>query len=141
MLSKFTSLSIITKLLYLLALLLFIVWVIPQMSNYYTNVNKYEQNKQKIDALSLKYGLSSEAQIFTEQAFKTNSELLFSKVDIIHLHDKTYVAHIQMKKDKLDTFHTFLESLSLKYYVQIKDTLEFTTEDEIITIKMTLEAL
>lgn len=140
MLDKIKSASLMTKLLYAFALLLFIVWVIPNISTYYTNVNSYTKSIQELGNMSSKHGLSTKTQKFSETIFKQNSELLFSNVEIKSLNEKIYDIHITMKKEDLKSFHTFIESISLRYYVEIKNALEFTTEDETVNVKMRLEA-
>ena len=140
MLETIKNSSLLTKLLYLSAFIIFILWVIPQISNYYTNVNNYEKNIQELESISSKHGLSIETQKFSETSFKQNSELLFSKVEVENLGEKMYKVSITMKKEDLKSFHTFLETISLRYYVEIINDLDFKTEDETIKVKMTLKA-
>ena len=140
MLKTIKSLSLMTKLLYIVAFILFVVWVIPKISTYYSNVNIYEKNIQELQSISSKYGITSKAQKFSETIFKQDTELLFSKVKTKSLGDNTYEIHITMKKEDLKSFHTFIQTISLRYYVEIKNNLEFKTEDKIINVKMTLKA-
>ena len=140
MLASIKNSSLLTKILYLFAFILFVAWVIPTISSYYTNVNSYEKSIKELKSISSKHGLSTETQKFSESSFKQQTELLFSKVDITNLGGQLYEIHITMKKEDLKSFHTFIETISLRYYVEIKDDLEFTTEDETIKVKMTLKA-
>lgn len=139
MLEKIKSLSLMTKLLYLFTFILFFIWVLPKISSYYANVSEYQENLQELRISSSKYGLSTDTQQFSETLFKHNSELLFSKVEIESLGKKKYEVYITIGKEDLKTFHTFIETLSLLYYVEIKDALEFKTENELINIKLILE--
>ena len=132
--------SFITKLLYLLALIIFIAWIIPTMNAYYSNINTYKENKEKLNNLAIKHSLSTETQKFSTKVFKQKSELLFSKVEVKDIGEKIYEVHITMKKEDLKSFHTFIETISLRYYVEITKELELTTEDEVITAKMILKA-
>ncbi|CAA6819371.1 MAG: Unknown protein [uncultured Sulfurovum sp.] len=141
MLEKFKNMSLISKILYLIAIILFIAWVIPMMSSYYSSVNKYEQNTQELKSISEKYGINTTAKIFSEALFKKEAELLFSKVSIKNLGDKKYLTNISIKREDLKTFHTFIASISLKYYVKIHGDLDFTMDDTSVNVKMTLEAL
>lgn len=140
MLETIKDSSFMTKLLYIFAFLIFVAWVIPKISTYYTNVNNYKKSIKEIEDISSKHGLSSKTQKFSETIFKQNSELIFSNIDIKNLAEKTYEVQITIKKEDLKNFHTFIETISLRYYVVIKDALEFTTEEEVIKIKMTLKA-
>jgi predicted PurR-regulated permease PerM len=140
MLETIKSASLMTKLLYLFTFLLFVVWLLPQISTYYTNVNNYQKNIQDLENISSKYGLSNKTQEFSESIFKQNTELLFSNVEIKSLSEKIYEIHITMKKEDLKSFHTFIKTISLRYYVEIKDALKFTTEEETVKVKMTVKA-
>ena len=136
---KLKNLPTITKLLYLFAFILFIAWVIPLISTYYSNVNAYERNVQELKSVSSKHAISTQTQKFSETIFKQNTELLFSKVALKSLSEKRYEATITMKKEDLKSFHTFIETISLRYYVEIQNDLEFKTEDDIVKVKMTLK--
>ena len=140
MLQKFKDSSLITKLLYLVAFILFLVWVLPIIKSYYTNVNTYKTNMQEIKSLSSLHGLSTETQKFSESLFKKNTESLFSKVELNNLGENRYQVNITMKKEDLKSFHTFIETLSLQYYVEIKNDIKFTTQNEFINAQMTLKA-
>ncbi|CAA6827479.1 MAG: Unknown protein, partial [uncultured Sulfurovum sp.] len=113
MLEKFKNTSLVTKLLYLLALILFVAWVIPQMSSYYSSVNSYEQHLQELRNTSSKHGINEKPRKFSEALFKKDTELLFSKVTTQPLEEKQYIINIQLKKEDLKKFHTFLDTLSL----------------------------
>lgn len=140
MLEKFKNTSLITKLLFLFAFILFAIWVIPTMSAYYSKVNAYEKSLQELDARSSEYGISTQTQVFSENIFIKDSELLFSKVKISSRNNNTYDVNITLKKDDMDTFHTFIETISLKYYVEIQDDIKFKSKDEIVNVIMTLKA-
>ncbi|CAA6808706.1 MAG: Unknown protein [uncultured Sulfurovum sp.] len=141
MLEKFKSTSLITKLLYLFAFILLVAWVIPKVSAYYSTVNTYKDNTEALRSLSAKHGISTSPKTFTKILFKQDSTLLFSKVTINDLEEKEYAVDISMKREDLNSFHTFLDTLALKYYVEVSSALKFTTEDETINVKMNLKAL
>jgi len=138
MVEKFKNTSIVTKILYILALILFFAWVIPSMVNYYSNVNKYEKSVKEIEKISSKYALTSEAKPFTIDAFKESTKVLFSKVDVNPISTNRYEVSIKMKREDIKSFHTFVETLSLRYLVQIEGALEFEANDDDIEAKMTL---
>ena len=140
MLKTIKNSSLMTKLLYITALILFVVWLIPKISAYYKNVNIYEKNIQELQSISSKHGITTKVQKFSETVFKQDTELLFSKVTIKNLGEKRYEAIITMKKEDLKSFHTFIETLALRYYVEIQNDLEFKKEDEIINVTMRLTA-
>ncbi len=139
MLEKIKRLSFLTKLLYLLAVIVFSIWVLPKINTYYSNVNSYNKKIQELENISSKHGLSTNTKKFSETTFKQNAELLFSKVEIENLGENKYQVHIRMKKEDLKTFHNFIETISLRYYVEIQNALEFKTEDDIVNVKMELK--
>lgn len=141
MLTKLKNLSFMTKLLYLASIIVFALWVIPQMQTYYTNVNKYKQRVQALENISTNYNIELNTKEFSKELFKKNSELLFEKVEIDDLDDGTHRVNISIKKEDLKSFHTFLETLALKYYVEIEEDLLFQIEAETIKIRMMLKAV
>jgi len=140
MLESIKNSSFLTKILYILAFILFVLWVIPTISSYYAKVNSYEKSVRELRTISSQHKLSTEIQKFSENSFQQSTKLLFSKVEIKNLGEKLYEVSITMKKEDLQSFHTFIETISLRYYVEIKNALEFKTEDETINVKMTLKA-
>lgn len=141
MLTKFKNLSLMTKLLYLFTLIVLAVWVIPQMTTYYSNVEKYKKNIQELENISTTHGLNLNTKKFSKELFKQDNQVLFSKVNVENIDDKTYIVNIAIKKENLKNFHTFIETISLKYYVKIEDALEFKTQDEVINVTMILKEL
>jgi len=140
MLESIKNSSLLTKILYIFAFILFVLWVIPTIKSYYANVNSYEKNIKELENISSKHGVLTKTQKFSESSFQQNSELIFSKVKIKNIGKKLYEVYITMKKEDLINFHTFIETISLRYYVKIKNDLEFKTEDETIHVKMTLKS-
>jgi len=140
--SKLKKIPLMTKILYIITLLIFILWVIPTVNAYFSNTSKYEESKQELQNISTKYGLSMNTQKFTKEAFNKQVEPLFTSVDVEQVNSKTHEIKIAMKQEDLETFHTLLETLALKYYVEIQNSLSFSTqEDDSIQAKFTLKSL
>jgi len=135
---KLKNLSTITKIFYLFALILFIAWVIPSISSYYSNVSTYKKNIEELKNVSSKYGIETQAKKFSEDDFLKDTQLLFSQVVLKSLSEKRHELTISMKQEDLKKFRTFIETISLRYYVKLNDNLEFTVKDKIITVKMQL---
>ena len=132
MLENFKNQSIVTKVLYLLAILLFILWVIPSMVSYYSDIEHYKGSKQEISKLSSKYGVDSQTQLFSKELFQKNTEKIFEKVIVQNLDEKRYSIEIEMKREDLKNFHNFIDTLSLRYYVQIEGELKFKAKDDTV---------
>ncbi len=141
MLETLKKQSTVTKILYLLAILIFLGWVIPTMLTYYSNVNRYEKNQKSIEKLFQEYGLKSETKLFNKELFKEETEQLFKKVNVSELDSNRYKIEINLKKENLKSFHNFIDTLSLRYFVQIEGDLNFKAKDETITVSFIIEKL
>ena len=134
MLENLKNQSIVTKILYLLALLLFVFWVIPSMVSYYSDMENYKESKQEIVKVSSKYGLDVNTKVFNQEMFQENTEKIFQKVTVEKLDEKRYIINITMKKENLKNFHNFIDTLSLRYYVQIDGELKFIAKDDTVNV-------
>ena len=134
MLENLKNQSIVTKILYLLALLLFVFWVIPSMVSYYSDMENYKESKQEIVKVSSKYGVDVNTKVFNQEMFQENTEKIFQKVAVEKLDEKRYIIDITMKKEDLKNFHNFIDTLSLRYYVQIDGELKFIAKDDTVNV-------
>ncbi|HHD75569.1 MAG TPA: hypothetical protein ENK95_01940 [Campylobacterales bacterium] len=141
MINKIKNLPTMTKVLYVITFLLFIAWVLPTANRYFSNLNKYQTDLQEIENISSKYDIDTPVQKFSKENFKQTYQVLFTKIEIQDLGDKLYLVDIEMKKEDLNKFHSFLETLALKYYVQIEEGLAFTTKENAINVRFKLKAL
>jgi len=138
MLEKLKNLSTITKIFYLFALILFITWVIPTIANYYDNISSYQKSSKELEKLSSEYELSTKEEVFSETSFIEQVKPLFSNVIINTIDKKKYEVTITMNPEDLKKFYNFIETISLRYPVKLKDDLNFTINNRIITAKMQL---
>ena len=141
MLENLKNQSMVTKILYLLALLLFIVWVIPTIFSYYSNMEQYKDSKKEIVQLFSKYRIEGETQPFTKELFKNNTERMFDKVGVKRLDANRYHVDIEMKREDLKNFHNFIDTLSLRYYVQIDGELKFKAKDDTVHVSFIISKL
>ena len=141
MLENFKNQSIVTKVLYLLALLLFIAWVIPSMVSYYSDMEHYKGSQQEVAKLSSQYGVEVETQIFTKERFQKNTESIFEKVTVEQIDAKRYKINIAMKREDLKNFHKFIDTLSLDYYVKIEGALMFKAKENVVNASFILLTL
>lgn len=140
MLESIKKPSLLTKILYVIALILFIIWVIPTISSYYTKVSSYEKNLKELNTMAAKQGINVKTQKFSITSFKKDNASLFQKIDITQVDENLYAVNMTIKKEKLEKFYTFLNTISLHYYVEVQNKLEFRSKDKIINIKMKLRA-
>ena len=141
MLENLKNQSMVTKVLYLLTLLLFILWVIPSMVSYYSDMEQYKGSQQEIAKLSSKYGVDVDTQLFSKELFQQNTETIFEKVTVKNLNEKRYRIDIEMKQEDLKNFHNFIDTLSLRYYVQIEGELKFKAKDDIVNASFVISKL
>lgn len=135
------KIPLITKFLYLLAIILLIAWVVPTIITYINNTNGYKEHHQEIQKASSRYAITAPTKEFSTKVFKEETKSLFSKVDIKELGQKKYEVHIQIKKEDLKKLKGFIETISLRYYVEIIQPLKLDAKEETINLKMTLKAL
>ena len=134
------KIPLVTKLVYLFTLILFILWVIPTILSYMNNLNEYKERTQELNNISSKYAINGETKEFSQEQFKEDTKQIFSQVVIKELEEKNYKINIKMKQENLKSFNSFLETLSLRYYVKVTQPLEFNVKDEIINLTMTVQA-
>jgi len=141
MIKKIKNISLISIALYLLAVIVLFIWVVPVAMNYYSNINSYEKNIKKMKTIYSEYNIESNPKIFTANLFKKDAELIFSKVDVTSIDQDKYSINIEIKKEDIESLHTFIKTLSLRYLIKIDNTLEFTAHDKVITIKLIIVKL
>jgi len=141
MISRFKNLSLLSKSIFFLSLLLLIIWVIPTMVNYYSNVQKYDEKVQKLQVIASENGVEGEVQVFNKETFKEDTEHLFSKVSIKSTGESLHTIVMEMEKDKVTEFNRFLETLSLRYLVKVEGALAFEEKDKILQVKMKVREL
>ena len=141
MLEGLKGLSLMSKIIFLLSLILLFIWVIPNMVNYYKNVQRYEVNANELKNIAMKSNIEGGAKKFNSENFKNDLEELFLEVEISSDVEKIYEVIIQMDKDKIDDFNDFLGTLSLRYLVKVNGALEFSEQDKNLEVKMILQSL
>ncbi len=141
MLENLKNQSMVTKILYLVALLLFILWVIPSMVSYYADMEHYKGSQREIAKLASKYGVNSKTQPFNREQFQQYTETIFEKVVVKKLDENRYSVNIEMKREDLKSFHNFIDTLSLRYYVQIDGELKFKAKDDTVNASFVVSKL
>ena len=141
MLENLKNQSMVTKVLYLFALLLFILWVIPSMVSYYSDMEQYKGSQREIAKLSSKYAVDADTQRFSKELFQQNTETIFEKVTVKKLDENRYSIDIEMKREDLKNFHNFIDTLSLRYYVQLEGELKFKAKDDTVNASFVISKL
>jgi hypothetical protein len=129
------SISPITKILFIISLLLLFLWVIPTMVSYYKNEKLYNQKVVELEKLDTRE-ITSQAKAFHAEVFKIDAENYFDKVTVTSIPNNKYKIDIILKKESLPKFHSFLKDLSLNYKVSLEDKLIY--EDINNSLKITM---
>ena len=136
------SSGLIPKLVFIGSLLLLFVWVVPKMLNHYQNMKRYETKKSELEETYRKYNIVDKAQKFNLEAFKKETEPLFSDVRVESKEENEYSVTLQVDKNKIKKINSFIESLSLHYLVKVKENeLKFEEKNQVIEVQFILEEL
>ncbi len=141
MLAGLKQLSLISKILFIISLIILFVWVIPTMVNYFKNVQTQEQQINALQKNASKYGISGNAKKFNKENFVQDALKNVSKASVESLDDKSYAIKLEVEKDKITHFNKFLETLSLRYLVKVITPITFKEKEKFIEIKMTIQEL
>ena len=141
MLSGLKQLPLVSKILFIISLLVLFIWVIPSMFNYFKHVQEQENKVSELKKVSVKYGVAGKAKVFNKDAFIEETKKELSNVTVNSSGDKAYDITFEVSKDKLDSFTTLLETLSLRYRVEVTSALQSEEKDKLIEIKMSIREL
>jgi len=111
------------------------------MLTYFSNEKVYEKSQTEINSFFSKFELNHQTVAFDSKVFKESTEAKFKECNVLPLEKSQYSVTIKMKREDIEAFNKFIETLSLRYYVKVKAPLTFEAKDEMVTAKMTLEAL
>jgi len=134
--------GLITKLLFIGSLALLFVWVIPKMVHHYQNIKSYNSKKSELEETYRKYNIVDKAQKFSLEAFKKETESMFSDVRVESKVEHEYTVTIQVDKNKIKKINNFIESLSLHFLVKVKNSeLKFEEKEQLLEVQFILEKL
>ena len=136
------SLSLITKVLLSLSLLVLFVWVIPTVIGYYKNIDKLESRNNELQKISTTHNINSKVKRFNEEEFKKETASFFENVLVESDDNNGYRLTLHVAKNKMKAFNSFLETLSLRYLVKVKNNeIQLLEKDQIIEVKLNLKNL
>lgn len=141
--SQLSSLSLVSKIVLILSLLLFFIWVVPIMLQYYKSVDDLDIKQQELQPLYTKFNMNTASKPFTVKAFKEETKTLFLIKKVEKAPDlNEYHCIVEVDKSKLNNFNTFVETLSLQYLVKIKNSeLSFKEKGQNLEVEFTLQSL
>ena len=124
-----------TKLLFVVSLLLLFLWVIPTMVSYYKNEKIYNQKIAELEKLDTRE-VHSEVKRFHAEVFKIDAETYFDKVSVTSIPNNKYKIDILFKKEAIPKFNAFLRDLSLNYRVSLDDKLVYKDVNKLLKVTM-----
>jgi hypothetical protein len=142
MLTGLKQLPFVSKVIFIISLIILFVWVIPTMVNYFKSVQAQEQQVAELQKNSSKYGIAAgDTKKFNEESFIQDALDNVSKASVVSLDDKSYALRLEVEKAKIGDFNTFLETISLRYLVKITSPITFKEKDKFIEVKMTIQEI
>ena len=140
--SSSQGLSLVTKIIFVVSLLILFVWVIPTITSYYQNVSDYDLKQHTLEEVSVKHNIEERAEVFSIEAFREEALALFKDVKIESNQNSGYDLTVQVDKNKMKSFNTFIETLPLRYLVVVKNTeLKLEEKEQLVEVKLVLEEL
>ena len=136
---KLKAISPMTKIWFVISLLILFLWVIPTMISFYKKEKIYNNKAQELSVLDTREGAHLEAKAFHAGLFKADAKRYFSSVEVTAIANNAYEVKIVMEKSKITTFNSFLKKISLEYAVGIEDNITFKEVDDSISVEMLLK--
>ena len=136
---KLKRISPMTKIWFVVSLLILLLWVIPTMVSFYKKQKIYNSKVQELTVLDKREGTRAEAKAFHVGVFKKDAERYFSSVEVNSIANNAYEVDIMMEKSQVSTFNSFLKKISLEYIIGIEDNLLFNEINDSMSVKMVLK--
>ena len=130
MINRLKEISPMTKVWFVVSLLVLILWVIPNMVSFYKNQKLYGQKTAQLRELDHRENSNIDAKPFHSEVFKTDAEEIFDKVEVVSTVDDSYKVTILFPKESLAVFLNFLKSISLNYKVSVDDKILYEEIDK-----------
>ena len=129
----------ITKICFVISLLVLFLWSIPTMVSYYKNKKLYENRVEQLNRLDQRTGGHLDAKPFHSEVFRVDAENYFNSVKVMSVQDNAYEVIIIINKEKISDFHTFLENISLNYAVNVNNDIDYEEVNKSMRIKMVIK--
>jgi hypothetical protein len=128
-----------SKVWFVVALLILLLWVIPTMVSFYKKQKIYDKKVQELQVLDKREGVHSEAKVFHVGVFKKDAERYFSSVEVDSIANNAYEVEMVMEKSQIQVFNAFLKKISLDYAIALEDNLLFKEVNDSMSVKMVLK--
>ncbi len=137
--NKIKNISLISKVWFLVALLILLLWVIPTMVSFYKKQKIYDKKVQELQVLDKREGVHFEAKKFHIAVFKKDAQRYFSSVEVNSIANNAYEVEMVMEKSQIQVFNAFLKKISLDYAIALEDNLLFKEVNDSMSVKMVLK--
>jgi hypothetical protein len=132
------TLSPITKVWFVISLLVLLLWVVPNMVSYYKSQKIYNQKVSQIEKIDKREN-RLDIKNFHSEVFKLDAKKYFNKVEVVSTPNDSYNVTILFAKEALPKFHTFLKDISLNYRVSIEDSLVYEDVNKSIRVNIVVK--
>ena len=139
MINRLKTISPMTKVWFVVSLLVLILWVIPNMVSYYKNQKLYNQKTIELKELDHRENSNIEAKPFHSEVFKTDAEEKFEKVEVVSTLDDSYKVTIVFPKESLLIFLDFLKNISLNYKVAVDNSILYEEIDKSMRVTIIIK--
>jgi len=136
------SLSFVTKVLLFFSILVLFLWVVPTVIGYYKSIDTLESRNSELQKISKIHNINTKVKKFNKKEFIKETASLVEDILVESDDNNGYYLTLYIAKNKMKAFHTFLETLSLRYLVKIKDNeIKLIEKDQVIEVKLNLQNL
>jgi len=116
----------INKILILLTLIIFGVWVIPSGIEYFENSKTLQNKELQLTNMATELREKSiNAQPFDELSFTKEAKKLFGDTKVTKVNENVYKVVFELNKNQIDKLHSFLGTICFKYLVKIDGAIEY----------------
>ena len=138
--NKIKTISLMSKVWFVVALLILLLWVIPTMVSFYKKQKIYDKKVEELQVLDKREGVHSDAKKFHSGLFKKDAQRYFSTVEINAIANNSYEVEIVMEKSQIEIFNAFLKKISLDYAVTLEDNLVFREVNDSMSVTLVLKS-
>lgn len=138
MINRLKTLSPLTKLLFVLSLLILLLWVIPTMVSFFKNQKLHAQRVTTLEKLDNRENNNLSTKPFHAEVFKVDAGEYFDKVEVVASSDNRYKITLQFQKENLSKFHTFLKNISLNYRVSLEESITYKEINKSMSVGFTV---
>ncbi|MBD3795702.1 MAG: hypothetical protein IE881_07200 [Epsilonproteobacteria bacterium] len=116
----------INKIILILTLIIFGMFVVPSGMKYFENSKALENKELQLSNMATELKVKNiEAKEFDEIAFTKETKSLFTETKVSKIDKNVYKVVFLLNKNQIDKLHSYLETVAFKYLVKIDGAIEY----------------